>query len=727
MKKHTFVTFLFCLVLTALIVVLPANTSAACDPLETSETGVTNLITNSGFETDTTGYGTIGGPTLTSVNTQFYSGCRSLEVSNRNFSYEGPSVDLQTLLTNNQVYRFSTWVLLPDLETATLIATLKITDANGTTYTRIDSKLLQDGNWQKLIGYFEYNVTAPVTEAVIYIEQNDTETVVPIFYVDEVYLELIPAQQTYYIDSALGDDENSGRSESTAWQTTANITNFPFRAGDTISFKSGSQFDLQNPLVFSRSGTSELPITLNLYSAGDKPNFDNKDAANIEDIFRITGSNYQINNLSFTNTELGNITESAIRVSGSNVLIDDIFISGTGFGVTLAGGSNLEVTNSTIRDLIMIANTDDSGDNDYGAIAVNLQGGSNILVSDNEFYNIGAASFDYGLDGALIETFGAVTNVVFKNNFAIGGESLMEIGSNVSTDVTTNIKAHHNILIDFRSPIGAFHNNPAASFGQEINGVYIENNTFVKSTADSAGFVIGFDLAPTANTFFIRNNIFKISNVSNWALNSGDFNSQYNIYDVSNIGNMGFTYDSSEFSSSITFLNTSANNYRLLPESEAIDAGVDLGYTTDFYEVSLPQGLAFDIGAAEYLAAASSSSTSSFSSASATSFNSSSSASATSSATNINSSASSNRLFSQSSSSQNSITTSLTLSSSISSLSSLSLSHTSSTTSNIAINVTANTSNSSTTNFIFILIAITAVGLTGWWVLGRLSSKKTTQ
>jgi hypothetical protein len=616
----------------AVILITPKYTAAACDPAQVSESGVTNLITNSTFEVNTAGWSTIGGPTLAVSADQAHSGCQSLLVSNRTAHYEAPAIDLSSIGTTNKVYRVSVWARSSTQANMTLRGTLKLTDGNGTNYTLIDSVQISNSGWTKLIGYINYQTTGTVTESVIYFEQLDSETLETAFYIDEAIIEEVPAQSTYYINPTTGSDNNAGRSPSTAWQTTANLSSYPFRAGDQILFNRGSTFVVGNPIQFSAAGSSGSPITIGAYGTGANPTFENNDTGTInESIFLISGNYYSISNLTFTNTTVGDITESAIHIAGQNITVQNVEISNVGFGVKITGNNNT-VANSHIHDLVMIVNTNNNGDDDYGSVGVSIENASNIVVENNLFEDIGAVSYDYGLDGAMVETFGSCTNITARYNLAINGESLVEMGSSTPTDTAQNIYLHHNVIVGFRSPIGAFHNNPSGgSFGLNISNVYIENNTFIKNTADNTGFVIGFDIAPTANQFFLRNNIFEIHNVLNWALEPGQLNHEYNTYNYSGITNFQITLDESEIVGANTFVNAASRNYRLAAGSPAINTGTNLGYTTDLYGTNLPQDGSYDIGAAEFTPVASSSSSSTFSTSSSSSSASSSSASSSSS------------------------------------------------------------------------------------------------
>ena len=58
---------------------------------------------------------------------------------------------------------------------------------------------------------------------------------------------------TYYVDSTIGDDSNSGTSPETPWKTLDKVTATTFLPGDTILLKSGSIWNGEPQMRLSRS------------------------------------------------------------------------------------------------------------------------------------------------------------------------------------------------------------------------------------------------------------------------------------------------------------------------------------------------------------------------------------------------------------------------------------------------------------------------------------------
>lgn len=79
----------------------------------------------------------------------------------------------------------------------------------------------------------------------------------------------------YYVDNALGNDNNSGLSQSSAWKTAWKTRVHPLQPGDTVLFKRGQVW--RELLMNTNSGTSSNPIRFGAYGSGPKPVFSGAD------------------------------------------------------------------------------------------------------------------------------------------------------------------------------------------------------------------------------------------------------------------------------------------------------------------------------------------------------------------------------------------------------------------------------------------------------------------
>ena len=78
---------------------------------------------------------------------------------------------------------------------------------------------------------------------------------------------------TYYVSDSTGNDAQSGMSTSSAWKTLSKVNSFAFQPGDTVLFKRGDIWNMQQ-LKITRDGQAEKPITFSAYGTGERPKFD---------------------------------------------------------------------------------------------------------------------------------------------------------------------------------------------------------------------------------------------------------------------------------------------------------------------------------------------------------------------------------------------------------------------------------------------------------------------
>jgi len=93
-----------------------------------------NLITNSDFETNTTGWSVFGGGSATIARTtaQAHSGTQSLVITGRTQTYQGPQYSVLSLVTPGTSYSLSLWGRLPSSNsTGSLTVTLHYTCSGG--------------------------------------------------------------------------------------------------------------------------------------------------------------------------------------------------------------------------------------------------------------------------------------------------------------------------------------------------------------------------------------------------------------------------------------------------------------------------------------------------------------------------------------------------------------------------------------------------------------------
>lgn len=173
------------------------------------------------------------------------------------------------------------------------------------------------------------------------------------------------------------------------------------------------------------------------------------------------------------------------------------------------------------------------------------------------------------------------------------------------------VEAYNNVIYDVgRGPVpsdgdadyaciyfaGSTNNGPAGR-----GAVHIYNNTFYdcgrRGNSDS-----GFISIRTAGSlsFELKNNIFYSVSSEPYFTADSDTSTVTGSNNLFFGAGPGPSFLAGNLSGDPKFANLEATNFRLLPGSPAIDAGVNTGIATDFDGVLRPQGSGFDLGAFEF-------------------------------------------------------------------------------------------------------------------------------
>lgn len=139
---------------------------------------------------------------------------------------------------------------------------------------------------------------------------------------------------TYYIDSAAGNDANSGTSPEKPWASLAKA-NRNFNPGDKILLKRGSSFEGQSAaLKFTGSGTVQEPIVVGAFGDGARP--------------RLNGAGEVENVVAIHNQE--HITVSGLEITN----LAPQFDSGFGLNTSNNREKNLRAVNVSARDFAVL-------------------------------------------------------------------------------------------------------------------------------------------------------------------------------------------------------------------------------------------------------------------------------------------------------------------------------------------------------------------------------------
>ncbi len=107
--------------------------------------------------------------------------------------------------------------------------------------------------------------------------------------------------KTYYIDNVLGNDSNTGLSQSAPWKSLTKVNSFSFQYNDSILFKSGCVWDGQ--LKPKGSGNSSKSIFIDMYGGIDKPLFRGNGITGQATLYLNNQSYWEISNLEITNDD----------------------------------------------------------------------------------------------------------------------------------------------------------------------------------------------------------------------------------------------------------------------------------------------------------------------------------------------------------------------------------------------------------------------------------------
>lgn len=430
---------------------------------------------------------------------------------------------------------------------------------------------------------------------------------------------------TYYIDSETGDDANEGINRDLPWKSLQRLEQTRLFPGDTVRFKRGSAYT--GPLYLTDSGNAQNDILLTDYGDGQlpAPSFTNPvfdaDNGNFGNCIRIQGSYIVVENLYCHHTvaelpentggfttmwELGAIY---IDKQAEHCIVRNNELFDCGVGIKSYGRHAL-ITNNTIHDCNRVLKKWS-----WGPIGIWL-GADYQEVCYNRIFNYSAVdpritwgpdSYGGGADGGAIEIDDArydKSTISIHHNYSRDCQGFLEVTwSDVKQNPGyRNFKVHHNISDDFQQFIALWRGE----------GCCIDNNTIIRRKVNVNDWGV-FNITQYHSKNQIRNNIIVVENdvvIFNVGKNGNAEPSSVianNLYHAAsgtlNMGKEG-PGDGSVIGDPL-FVNygsaVAAEDFDLTNGSPAIDKGLDLGYKKDFYNHSIPQGSAPDMGVYEFI------------------------------------------------------------------------------------------------------------------------------
>lgn len=165
---------------------------------------------------------------------------------------------------------------------------------------------------------------------------------------------------TYYLDSVNGNDDNSGTSPQSAWQSLEKINSTTFTAGDKILLKAGASW--KGFLWPKGSGEKDNPIIIDRYGKGDKPLIDGAGLTGKGVVYLFNQSFWEINNLELTNDAETEGDRRGVYLQAENAgIIQHIYLKnlyihnikgiiGQGIKAKHTGGIGIRQTGSDLKD-----------------------------------------------------------------------------------------------------------------------------------------------------------------------------------------------------------------------------------------------------------------------------------------------------------------------------------------------------------------------------------------
>lgn len=416
--------------------------------------------------------------------------------------------------------------------------------------------------------------------------------------------------RNYYVDPSSNLSIANG-SFTNPWKTISQVNagTVGLLPGDSVLFKRGQI--LSGRLIVYASGTALAPIVYSAYGVGNMPEL----TYTASDIITITNRQYIVidglkiidKTISITDhTIIAKISYGITLQNSPYCTIKNCEITLVGVAIAVQEGSDFTtIASNYLHNLRAVRNTV-GGDDDYGANAMVI-GTSNNTISNNRLEDCWATSFDYGYDGGAVEFFGTtISDNKILYNTALNCNGFLEIGSNTYGIASNNLIGYNKIINCGQT--GTFHNKKNG-FAVQIDNLKFYNNVIIENKIqfNKIRTLFWYSDPSKIDMVIIRNNIIWLSTGEN-VVNSYQDTSQLihtnNIYKIRN-GIIGYSIDSSEryyIKDEQIFKDTSGTSenwdLHLLPNSPAIDLGIDVGLNKDFDNQSL-NGLP-DAGVYEY-------------------------------------------------------------------------------------------------------------------------------
>ena len=374
-----------------------------------------------------------------------------------------------------------------------------------------------------------------------------------------------PAATTYYVDAVSGDDSRAGTSPDTAWRSLIRASSLTLTPGTSLLLARGSTWS--GGLKVTGSGTPAAPAVVGAYGDGPAPVV--RDASTC---VSVPGSSVVVRDL-----EVRACSWAGIEVAGTGNTVERNLVTDTAAGVYLKPGAqeNKVLRNRIVDNNRMSVLTTTSSSDDSGAFGVLLRGDRNEIAW-NTISGSDAFSHDYGRDGAAVEVYGGVGNVV-HHNVARDNDAFTELGDARSAD---NTFAYNDVRSSLETSVFVVTRGAGSSYGPVLR-TKLYNNTVVLTGLQSQGFVCHAGCGPDILT--MRNNI--IQAVAKVGYADAAFDEGNGVYFG---GRAQFPLSPTSVVAPPLFVDALGGDLRLQPLSPAVDRGTATAYDRDLDGLATP-------------------------------------------------------------------------------------------------------------------------------------------
>ena len=385
----------------------------------------------------------------------------------------------------------------------------------------------------------------------------------------------------FYVDSVSGDDQNTGTTEDSPWETLDKVSGTTFRPGDSVYFKRGSSYS--GCATINGDGNADNPITIGAYGSGSAPSFTNADNTKCRgNAMRIRGDYHVVQDLYFHHTASslpGASFTSVWAVGALHVDLgnDHVIIRNNEFSHNAkAIQSNSEhslITNNYIHDANELQQDGFLSAPYWGPIGIHL-GIGNQEIAYNTIENMYAEGGEWGGDGGAIEIDDGRNhkdNIHIHHNRTVHNMGFLEISweHDIAQMPTSNIVIEHNVSRDYQDFVFWW----ADDSQSRISNNTIIRTDFLEGMAEDTVFVLdGQDISISDNIIVTRDDMWNLVFTGDGKDSSVHTNNCYWDIDDGTV-KLGVEPGTGEYTADPQFVDFDGGDFHLLPGSPAKGLG----------------------------------------------------------------------------------------------------------------------------------------------------------